>query len=280
MEINTLITDIYSFIQRKEHDWLVQVGQTLAQRSEIIEPRRPTLRLSQLGPKCPCALWHSIHKPELAEELPAYAQFKYSYGHIIEASAIALAKLSGHHVCGEQDELTVDGIVGHRDCIIDGCVVDVKSASSFSYAKFRDKSIRDNDPFGYLEQLDAYLLGSVGDDLVTVKDRAYLLAIDKQLGHMCLYEHQLRAQHIRSRISAYKDIVSLDTPPVCECGTVPDGKSGNIRLDTKASYNIYKHTCFPNLRTFLYASGPVYLTKVVRKPDVPEVDKFGQLVYN
>jgi hypothetical protein len=137
-----------------------------------------------------------------------------------------------------------------------------------------------NDPFGYLEQLDAYLLGSVGDDLVTVKDRAYLLAIDKQLGHMCLYEHQLRAQHIRSRISAYKDIVSLDTPPVCECGTVPDGKSGNIRLDTKASYNIYKHTCFPNLRTFLYASGPVYLTKVVRKPDVPEVDKFGQLVYN
>jgi len=74
-------------------------------------------------------LWHSIHTPEKAEALPAWAEIKYTYGHILEALAISLAKAAGHEVTGEQDAITVDGILGHRDCVIDGCVVDVKSAN-------------------------------------------------------------------------------------------------------------------------------------------------------
>jgi len=97
---------------------------------------------------------------------------------------------------------------------------------------------------------------------------------------MYLYEHHLRETHIRERIRHYKDIVALDRAPSCTCETVPDGKSGNIRLGTVASYNAFKHSCWPQLRTFLYANGPVYLTKVVRKPDVIEIDKFGNVVYN
>jgi hypothetical protein len=193
---------------------------------------------------------------------------------------LALAKAAGHDVRGEQDEIILDGIRGHRDCVIDGCIVDVKSSSSRSFIKFKDGSIKDNDSFGYLDQLDAYLLGSADDPLVTVKDKAYLLAIDKQLGHMVLYEHTLREQHIRNRISAYRAISERTDPPTCECGTVADGKSGNIKLDIKASYSAYKHCCFPRLRTFIYADGPRYLIKVVRKPDVIEVDKFGKIVYN
>lgn len=233
-----------------------------------------------MGPQCPCALWHSIHHPELAEKLPPWAEFKYSFGHIIEAQAIMLAKAAGHEVTGEQDAVSVDGIVGHRDCVIDGCIVDVKSAASRSFAKFRDGSIRQDDPFGYLDQLDGYLCGSLQDPLVRVKDKAYLLAIDKQLGHMALYEHHFREANIRQRIRDYRDIVSLDKSPSCTCETTSDGKSGNIKLGIRASYNAYKYSCFPYLRTFLYASGPVYLTKTVRKPDVMEVDKFGKMVYN
>jgi len=233
-----------------------------------------------MGPQCPCALWHSIHHPELAEKLPPWAEFKYSFGHIIEAQAIMLAKAAGHEVTGEQDAVSVDGIVGHRDCVIDGCIVDVKSAASRSFTKFKDGSIRQDDPFGYLDQLDGYLCGSLQDPLVRVKDRAYLLAIDKQLGHMVLYEHGFREEHIRERIKGYRRIISSDIRPTCNCGTLSDGKSGNIKLDTKASYSPYKYCCFPNLRTFLYASGPIYLTKVVRKPDVMEVDKHGKMVYN
>lgn len=285
MSINYLIQDIQK--QLSQRNWLDD--KLLAEFSTEITsrlssqyndpPRKPSLRLSQMGPRCPKALWHSIHTPELAEPLPPWANFKYSFGHIIEGLAIGLAKASGHEVTGEQDELWVDGVAGHRDCIIDGCLVDVKSASSFSFKKFADKSIAEDDAFGYLDQLDAYLVGSADDPLVRTKDRAYLLAVDKQLGHMCLYEHRLRHEHILQRVSDYKRIVALEQAPACTCVCIPDGKSGNVKLGVKASYNTFKHCCFPRLRTFLYASGPVYLTEVKRKPDVPEINKFGKVIY-
>ena len=291
--INTLIGDIYDLVG-SESGWFdealarvfseelgTRLIQNLAPKDAV-----PTLRLSQMGPRCPRSLWASIHSPSVAELLPPQARIKFTYGHLIEALVIAMAKAAGHEVTGEQDELIVDGIKGHRDCVIDGCLVDVKSASSLSFQKFKDGSIRENDTFGYLDQLDGYLLGSLNDDLVRVKDRAYLLAVDKQLGHMCLYEHILREYNIRSRISKYKSIVLLETPPACECGTVPDGESGNIKLDTRASYNNFKHFCFPNLRTFLYSNGPRFLTEVKRRPKrrdgsyILEVNKDGKIIYN
>ena len=209
----------------------------------------------------------------MAEPLPPYAQFKYTYGHIIEALVIELAKSAGHNVEGEQDEIILDDIVGHRDCVIDGAIVDVKSTSTLGFKKFKERTLAQRDDFGYLDQLDAYVVGSVmaNDPLVTVKDRGYLLAVDKQLGHMCLYEHRIRESRIRARVAECKHIVSLETPPACTCVSVPDGKSGNYKLDTKASYSPQKHSCFQNLRTFLYSDGPHYLTKVVRLPDVPEI---------
>jgi hypothetical protein len=285
--IQTLIKDIQITVQRKDGQWFNEevskiFAQEVSQRltTQFGEQRKPRLRLSQMGPRCPKALWHSIHTPELAEPLPPWAEVKYSFGHLIEALAIALAKAAGHTVEGEQDEVTVDGVTGHRDCVIDGCIVDVKSSSSIGFRKFQDGSIRDHDDFGYLDQLDGYLVGSLEDPLVTVKDKGYLFVIDKTLGHMCLYEHTGRPEYIRSRIAEYKRTIGSNAAPSCTCGTLPDGKSGNIRLDTKASYSAYKHCCFPSLRTFLYASGPVYLTTVVRKPDVIEISKDGKVVYN
>lgn len=290
--IQTLVQDIYTTISKKD-GWFtdelsLDLGNSIAKtlKSQLGEERpAPYLRLSQMGPKCPKALWHSIHTPELAEPLPPYAEIKFSFGHIIEALAITLAKASGHHVVGEQDELVYDGVKGHRDCVIDGCIVDVKSAASPTFQKFKDKLIAQDDPFGYLDQLDGYLVASANDDLVQVKDKAYLLAIDKQLGHICLYEHHFREENIKERIRYYKSIVALDRPPECTCETEADGESGNIKLGTRASYSAYKYCCFPHLRTFLYAGGPRYLTKVVKLPKnkfgpIPEVDRHGNLVYH
>lgn len=242
--------------------------------------KTPSLRLSQMGPKCPKALWHSVHTPREAEPLPPWAELKFSFGHIIEALAISLAKASGHEVTGEQDAVEVDGVVGHRDCIIDGCLVDVKSASSPSFKKFQDGSLAEKDSFGYLDQLDGYLVGSHSDPLLRIKDRAYLLAIDKQLGHMCLYEHRLREQSIRQRIREYREVVNQSSPPACQCGTETPDESGNTRLDVKSSYNPYKFSCFPHLRTFIYSKGPVYFTKVVKHPKYKgqpllEIDRYG-----
>lgn len=294
-QISTLIKDIHELVGKDDRaqggaeGWFdsaiakefsgelgLRLVADLAPRNKV-----PTLRLSQMGPKCQKQLWHSIHTPELSEPLPPSARIKFSYGHIIEALVIAMAKAAGHEVLGEQDELYVDGVTGHRDCVIDGCIVDVKSSSTLSFKKFKDKTIAENDSFGYLDQLDGYLVGSANDDLVRTKDTAYLLAVDKQLGHLTLYEHTLREASIRARIRDYKAIVALSRPPSCTCEQVPDGLSGNIKLGTRASYSSFKHCCFPHLRTFLYSGGPRYLTKVVRLPkDVPEIDKNGKLVYN
>jgi len=285
--IDTLIPDIYKLLETKgwfTDDVAAEFGNEVSKRMQTHFTEREHIkapRLSKLEFECPRAYWYSIHHPELAEPLPAPAVFKYAYGHIIEALAITCAKAAGHTVEGEQDAVQVAGVTGHRDCIIDGCLCDVKSASSFSFKKFKDKSLATSDSFGYLAQLDAYLAGSLDDDRLSCKDRAYDLAIDKQLGHMCLYEHKYRGyDFIRQRIERCNEIVGRNQPPACQCSQVPDGKSGNIKLDTIASYSSYKFCCFPNLRTFLYSSGPVYLTKVVRTPDVTEVNRDGKVVYH
>ena len=286
-DIKTLIPDIYELLKRKDgwftdelaHSFGMDVAKRLqAQLGET--ERKATLRLSKMGPRCPKALWHSIHTPDLAEDLPPWAKVKYTFGHIIEALVITLAKAAGHSVTGEQDAVELDGIVGHRDCVIDGCVVDVKSSSSRAFQKFKGTDFEMADNFGYLEQLDGYVVASNNDPLVHMKDKGYILAVDKQLGHLALYEHVVREQHIRDRIADYKRVVDSKEPPRCTCRTIPQGSSGNMQLDTKASYSPWKFCCFPFLRTFLYASGPVYLTKVVRKPDVPEVNKHGKTIYN
>lgn len=283
--INTLITDIYDTVGRQQGwlqpgDFATELGQKLLEKT-LPREEVPRLRLSQMGPVCEKQLWYSIHSPGSQEALPPYTRIKFLYGDILESLVISMAKAAGHEVTGEQDAVTVDGVTGHRDCVIDGCVVDVKSANSRSFKQIKDKQM-ENDPFlcAYLDQLDGYLVGSASDPLVRNKDTGYILAIDKTLGHLTLYEHHLRKQRILGRIASYKRIVASDEPPCCSCGTVPDGRSGNIKLDTKASYSSYKHVCFPELRTFLYATGLVYLTKVVRTPDVTEIGRDGKYIYH
>jgi hypothetical protein len=266
--IYTVIPDIYSYVQKE--GWQNEIQAHYRVRLGKAQGKS-RLRLSRLGPTCPRAFWYSIHSPELAELLPPWAEIKYSYGHLVEELAIQLTKATGHEVTGEQDELDVDGVLGHRDCVVDGCLVDIKSMSTRGIQKLKDKTLAQDDPFGYLDQLDGYSLGSLHDPLVRVKDRAYLIAIDKTLGHMVLYEHEARHENVRRRIEVLKRIASLLSPPICECGTRIEGSSGNVGLDVKASYSPYKYQCFPHLRTFLYADGPKYLTKVVREPNVTEL---------
>jgi hypothetical protein len=287
-DIRTLVQDIYELVQKEDPRAIrTAAARLVLERNEkdaavqLLNPRREgTLRLSRLGPKCPCALWYETLHPEMAEQLPPWATIKYQYGHFLEAMAIAYTKLAGHEVTGEQDELSVDGIIGHRDCVIDGCIVDVKSTTSIGFKKFKDRTLEENDSFGYLDQLDAYMVGSLSDPLVRIKDTAYILAIDKNLGHMVTYEHNLREASINERIKEYKRIVGQHAAPSCTCKSVPDGKSGNYRLDTRASYSAFKFACRPDLRTFLYADGPRYLTHVERVPDVTEIDRYGKIVYH
>jgi hypothetical protein len=296
--IHTLIGDIYDVVESEE-GWLTaanvegltgELGRQLVQSSGQ-KDSGAVLRLSQMGEKCPCQLWHSVHTPSLGEKFTAPTLIKFTYGHVIEALVISMAKAAGHEVTGEQDVLYLDGVKGHRDCVIDGCVVDVKSTNSLSFKTIKSGNVAE-DPFlaTYLAQLDGYVVASADDPVVRVKDRGYLLAVDKTLGHMCLYEHKIRPDFIRNRIRAYQEIVDKEASPACTCGTVADGESGNYKLGLRESYNPFKFQCAERrgekLRTFLYEGGPRFLTKVVRRPKrrdgslVPEVDMDGKTVYN
>ncbi len=289
--IHTLVKDIYGTVG--EDGWFKEdylPGFTSELKNTLLDSSAPrqkgTLRLSKMGEVCPCQLWHSVNTPELAEPYQPWAKIKFTYGHILEALAIVMAKAAGHEVTGEQDECTLDGIKGHRDCVIDGCIVDIKSINSLGFQKVK-AGLTSTDIFlrDYLDQLDGYTVASYEDPLVQVKDKAYILFIDKVKGHLHLYEHRIREASIRQRVNQYKRIVLQSEPPACTCETVSDGESGNIKLGLKGSYNPYKHCCKPELRTFIYSDGPRYLTRVVRRPmykglPIKEVDRLGNVVYN
>ena len=101
------------------------------------EKRRGTLRMSNLG-KPERQLWYEVNMPEAAEPMPPEAFMKFAFGDVIELLLLFLAEAAGHKVEGTQDEQEINGVKGHRDAVIDGMVVDAKSASSYAFKKFAE----------------------------------------------------------------------------------------------------------------------------------------------
>lgn len=232
---------------------------------------RNTLRMSNVGTNCDRKLWYSINKPESAEPLDGKTLFKFLYGDLVEETTLFLAEADGHKVEGTQDRLEINGVVGHRDAVIDGCLVDVKSASSRGMEKFKKHSLETDDPFGYLDQLGLYLEASRDDPLVLVKGEAAFVAIDKEMGNIVVDSYKKRDKDYHELVEEKKQLVEQKEPPRRRFLPKPDGTSGNYKLDTECSYCPFKKECWPGLRTFIYSNGPRYLTQVKRMPDVPEV---------
>jgi len=241
---------------------------TLRNRLKKQEERSTALRFSSLG-KPDRQLWYDSHPiPGTKEPMVPKTYLKFLYGDIIEELLLFLAKEAGHSVEDEQREVEVDGVFGHIDARIDGTIVDVKSASSFGYQKFERGTIFQDDPFGYIAQLSGYAA------VLTPGKEAAWLANDKVTGDICVtalppvvIDHHLPSE----RITHLKQVVASDTPPNHCYQPVPDGKSGNMKLDTGCSYCSHKFRCWPGLRGFAYSNGPKYLTTVARLPDVPEI---------
>lgn len=231
------------------------------------------LRMSALGKPCDRPLWYQAHGAT-KEKLRRETLNKFAYGHIIEEYALLLAAAGGHSVEGEQDTLEIDGVVGHRDCIIDGMLVDVKSVSGRGYDKFAMNNLREDDPFGYLMQLAAYLLASQDDPKVTNKTHAGFLAIDKEGGNICLDVYDLTEEmgKVREVIARKRAALVAEEPPERPFEPVPQSKtSPNKQIPLECRYCDFKGPCWPEARKFVYASGPVWLVEVVKEPNVPEV---------
>lgn len=276
-ELKNLPDDIYKLFDPNEHheineenleEFCTNLKELIRARfSQREEPASP-LRFSSLG-KPDRQMWYEAHpEPGTKEEMLPKTYFKFLYGDVIEQLILFLTKEAGHSVEFEQGEVEVSGVLGHIDAIIDGTVVDVKSASPFGYKKFATDSVPQEDPFGYVAQLAGYA------NVLTPGKPAAWLAFDKVGGDICvsyLPAPIIRHHKPEDRIDELRKVIENETPPERCYQPEPMGKSGNLRLPTPCSYCSHKYRCHPGLRAFAYSSGPVYLTRVVEEPKVPEI---------
>ena len=275
--VDTLVSDIQTLLALGfvgSDEWASIVGQDLAKevQAKLAEDRsgQQHLRPSNLGNKCDRQLWYGVHSPDVQEQLPADARMKFLFGNILETTLLALAEVSGHDVRGQQKEVSLFGVPGHIDSIIDGTLVDVKSASSIAYKKFEEGLTPEKDSFNYLTQIGFYLEALQDDPELLDKDRAAFLVVDKTLGKICLDVHPRKKRDWEKIIELKRKM--LEGPkPKQGFYPEPDGKSGNLKLGTECSYCSFKRDCWPTLRTFAYSSGPRFLTYVAREPDVFEI---------
>ena len=283
-DISTLVADMENVIKGLG-DWNEAVNSNMAMgiakiiKDRFSKPQKPrtNLSMSALGTPCHRKLWYKVNKSELAIPLKANALLKFAYGDIIEELALSIAKQSGHTVMGQQDRMDAHGIKGSRDAVIDGMTVDVKSASPYSFKKFKNGELRENDPFGYISQLSSYVYAAKDDPLVTDKTHGAFLVIDKVNGHICLdmYDFTKEMENKEEEVETIKDVVAKKTPPKKGFSPVKQGKtSPNMKLDIQCSYCEFKKACFPTARKFVYSTGAVYLTKVVSPPKVYEEENW------
>ena len=273
-QLDTLVADIYGMFEVDHHphdvDLFTKFGVNMEEvfhsRFNTVRSGEAYLRMSNIG-RPDRQLWYDMNSKAEEEKLPPATLIKFSYGDVIEQMMLLYAKMAGHTVEGEQQEVEVNGIKGHIDAIIDGVVVDVKSASSYSWNKFDSGALLEpgNDPFGYVAQLAGYV-----EALTPGADGAFL-AVDKTLGKITLLRvpaATLARYKVRDRIEHIKEVIKSEVIPERCYPAVPDGKSGNMKLDTGCSYCPHKFVCWPKIKTYYYSTGPRYLTRVVRPPKV------------
>lgn len=279
-KIETLIQDIYNLFESDfefDQKAIEAYGKKLAEFiAHRVQERKglPSLRMSNLGTQCLRKLWYMMNQPEKGEKLDGQTRFKFLYGDIIESLVLFLAEASGHKVEGGQATLDIDGVLGHRDAIIDGVLVDVKSASTFGFKKFAEHGLEGADPFGYLDQINAYLFASQDDPELIEKKKAAFLAVDKTLGKMALDVYPSNGVDYKKKVADIRLAMVQPTPPPRSYEDVPHGKSGNKKLGMECSYCAFKETCWPGLETFVYSTGPVFLTKVAAAPRVQKAEGF------
>lgn len=281
--LDTLVDDIYGlfgkdtlpldedFVARFREDLTALVVERLGEE----RVRDKTLRMSTLG-KPDRQLWYDMHWEGETEPLQPQAYIKFMYGDVLEHLALLFARQTGHSVTFEQTEVEVDGIKGHPDAVIDGVVVDVKSAASHQFDKFvAGIEAVEGDVFlsQYLYQLAGYV------EAINPDADAAFLVIDKTLGKICVLRipnKKIKALKIKERIAHQKEVVASDEVPERCYEPKADGKSGNMVLSTACSYCKHKFNCWADsnggkgLRTFYYSSGPRYFTQVAREPKVIE----------
>lgn len=296
-KIETLIEDIHAvfteehIIDQKNLDELGKnVKEVVKEAIESAnEKRTPCLRMSNIG-KPDRQLWYELNQGDPSKVL-AFGEddvftpdptllMKFLFGHIIEQLLIFFIKESGHTLSHEQEELEINGILGHTDGCIDGVPMDIKSASKYSFStKFYMRGLlkptSDADPFGYKGQMSGYreaLLEKYPDEID--EDKVAWVAFNKETGELCLLlADAMELYNAEDRVEHLKHTLAKTTPPDQKCHQPEiNDKAGNEVLHKLCTWCPFKGDCWKDanngkgLRVFNYATGPKYFTKVNKVP--------------
>ena len=280
-DLDNLVDDIYeslaSLSQGKELEISKDLVEDFGERMKGVllhwtQPHKQSkgLRMSNIG-RPARQLWYESNSESSPTGVKPHVYIKFLYGHILEEVLLLLAKMSGHEVTDEQKEVKVDDIVGHMDCKIDGEVIDIKTASNFGFKKFKEGTLHNDDPFGYMHQLAGY-------EESEGTSNGGVLAINKETGELALLRPgDLTKPNIRTRIERLKSDLVSDSPPERCYSPIPEGKKGNLKLPSSCVYCNFKNECWSDanngrgLRAFKYSNGIKYFTRVTSTPNVQEL---------
>ena len=281
-KLNTLVDDIYKKLSvlgkgkslNLSEETIDQFGESMKEVLRHWSTPHPrateTLRMSNIG-RPNRQLWFDMKTEQQAQEIPPATFIKFLYGHMLEEVVLLLVKLAGHTVSDEQKNVKIKGIEGHMDCVIDGEVIDVKTASGYAFKKFKNGTLAEDDTFGYMSQLAGYEAGHGTSN-------GGFLAMNKENGELALYiPEELDKPNIETKIDTVKKSLKKQTPPELCYLPIPDGTSGNMKLPRGCFFCRHKVECHKDsnngkgLRVFKYAKGLTYLTQVVKEPKVEEI---------
>jgi len=148
-QIESLIPDTYSLFLSSDHkvnrenlaELLKEIEQTVLEYLETAQTtkRVPKLRLSMIGTP-DRKLWYEFnYAPKLLQESPEAVEevdlskegpaiMRFFMGSLLEHILMFLFKEAGHSVTHQQETVKVDDVEGHNDGVVDGVLVDVKTA--------------------------------------------------------------------------------------------------------------------------------------------------------
>jgi hypothetical protein len=285
--LGTLVEDIYALFGDADHKVsphnLELFKEDIAQVvKEAVEADNAAgefyLRMSNIGTKDRKLYYDSRTGPEEQRGFKPKDYVKFLYGHMLEHLIIFLAREAGHEVTNEQEEVELDGVQGHKDCHIDGCLVDIKSASPYSFNKFADGSFAAddfrNDSFGYRYQLSGYFEADRPDE-----DEVAWVVVNKEDGGICVtsFEH-FELPSASKRIQRAKQITDKNNTKLPErCWEPTIDKQGNKLVPKLCTYCPHlrnSNRCWGNdVKVHQYANGPKFFLEVnsnIRVPDISE----------
>lgn len=254
--------------------------------SESGKAKPPRLRASNIGKK-DRELWFEFNQKRLGiqgtqlqvehgnevDDMAAYAidgatYAKFLNGDIWEAILVLLLKEAGYKVDVSQNELAINQVTGHPDCVITHPnntreVIDTKSASRFAFGpKFvQGDLLEGNDGFGYIGQNSHYRQA-------TNADGSGWLAVNKDTGEMAYLRLPVDQEiDVFSRVEHLKKILKEPQPPEALCYPTKQDKDGNTKIAKECGWCPFKKQCFKDkLRTFRNAGKWEHYTEIVKQP--------------